>query len=114
MCSARDADFGCSEGQVVYFGPRESVMPFFNDLGFSIPRRKGVADFLQEVTSCKDQRSYWSQDPSEYRFMPITAFHDAYMRSTHGKVQLAALEEASPKLPEHLDPLVRDKWVIGS
>lgn len=41
----------CSEGQVVYHGPRESVMPFFNSLGFDIPHRKGVADFLQEVRS---------------------------------------------------------------
>lgn len=36
-----------SEGQVVYHGPREEVMPFFNSLGFDIPPRKGVADFLQ-------------------------------------------------------------------
>lgn len=34
---------------MVYHGPREEVMPFFNSLGFSIPHRKGVADFLQEV-----------------------------------------------------------------
>lgn len=42
-----------SEGQVVYHGPREQVMPFFHSLGFAIPARKGVADFLQEVTSRK-------------------------------------------------------------
>lgn len=42
-----------SEGQVVYHGPREQVMPFFHSLGFAIPARKGIADFLQEVTSRK-------------------------------------------------------------
>lgn len=31
-------------------------MPFFNSLGFKLPERKGVADFLQEVTSEKDQK----------------------------------------------------------
>jgi ABC-type multidrug transport system ATPase subunit len=45
-----------SEGQVVYHGPREQVMPFFHSLGFAIPARKGIADFLQEVTSRKVRR----------------------------------------------------------
>jgi hypothetical protein len=30
-------------------------MPFFNSVGFQLPERKGIADFLQEVTSPKDQ-----------------------------------------------------------
>lgn len=37
------------EGHIVYFGPREGVMPFFNGMGFALPARKGIADFLQEV-----------------------------------------------------------------
>lgn len=44
-----------SEGQVVFHGPKEQVVPCFSSLGFEIPYRKGVADFLQEVTSRKDQ-----------------------------------------------------------
>jgi len=31
-------------------------MSFFHQLGFQCPKRKGVADFLQEVTSTKDQQ----------------------------------------------------------
>lgn len=42
-------------GRMVYHGPREQVVPFFESLGFSLPERKGVADFLQEVCSQKDQ-----------------------------------------------------------
>ena len=30
-------------------------MSFFNRVGFQLPERKGIADFLQEVTSPKDQ-----------------------------------------------------------
>ena len=45
-----------SEGQVVYHGPREDVVGFFSNMGFTIPYRKGVADFLQEVTSRRDQQ----------------------------------------------------------
>lgn len=38
-----------SEGQIVYQGPREHVVEFFESCGFSCPERKGIADFLQEV-----------------------------------------------------------------
>lgn len=40
-----------SEGQIVYQGPRENVLEFFEYMGFKCPERKGVADFLQQVTS---------------------------------------------------------------
>jgi ABC-type multidrug transport system ATPase subunit len=38
-----------SDGQIVYQGPREQVVEFFESMGFRCPERKGVADFLQEV-----------------------------------------------------------------
>ena len=38
-----------SDGQLVYQGPREEVLGFFESMGFKCPQRKGVADFLQEV-----------------------------------------------------------------
>ena len=38
-----------SDGQIVYQGPRENVLEFFEHIGFKCPERKGVADFLQEV-----------------------------------------------------------------
>ena len=34
-----------SEGQIVYQGPCENVLEFFEDVGFKCPERKGVADF---------------------------------------------------------------------
>lgn len=40
-----------SDGQIVYQGPRENVLEFFERMGFKCPERKGVADFLQEVSS---------------------------------------------------------------
>jgi ABC-type multidrug transport system ATPase subunit len=38
-----------SDGHIVYQGPREHVLEFFESMGFKCPDRKGVADFLQEV-----------------------------------------------------------------
>lgn len=46
-------------GNLVYHGPRENVMEFFESLGFACPERKGIADFLQEVTSRKDQKVHF-------------------------------------------------------
>ena len=34
-------------------------MDFFNQQGFELPARKGVADFLQEVTSMKVLGPAW-------------------------------------------------------
>ena len=44
-----------SEGYIVYQGPWEHILEFFEFMGFKCPERKGIADFLQEVTSRKDQ-----------------------------------------------------------
>ncbi|TQE12215.1 hypothetical protein C1H46_002140 [Malus baccata] len=38
-----------SEGQIVYQGPREHILEFFETFGFRCPERKGTADFLQEA-----------------------------------------------------------------
>ena len=39
-----------SDSHIVYQGPREYVLQFFQSMGFQCPERKGVADFLQEVS----------------------------------------------------------------
>ena len=38
-----------SEGHVVYQGPKEDVVEFFESQGFNCPHRKAIADFLLEV-----------------------------------------------------------------
>ena len=38
-----------SEGQIVYHGPCDDVLQFFEYCGFMCPERKDIADFLQEV-----------------------------------------------------------------
>ena len=44
-----------AEGSMIYHGPRTEIVAFFQSCGFTCPERKGVADFLQEITSQKDQ-----------------------------------------------------------
>ncbi|KAF3334923.1 pleiotropic drug resistance protein 3-like isoform X3 [Carex littledalei] len=67
-----------SDGQIVYQGPREHVLEFFESMGFQCPERKGVADFLQEVTSRKDQQQYWARYDEPYRYVPVKAFSEAF------------------------------------
>ncbi|XP_022777195.1 ABC transporter G family member 36-like isoform X2 [Durio zibethinus] len=77
-----------SEGQIVYQGPREHVIEFFESCGFKCPERKGTADFLQEVTSKKDQAQYWSDRSKPYRYIPVTELSTRF-KKFHVGVQLA-------------------------
>ncbi|KAK7283061.1 hypothetical protein RIF29_12307 [Crotalaria pallida] len=67
-----------SDGQIVYQGPRDNVLEFFESMGFRCPERKGVADFLQEVTSRKDQEQYWANKDEPYSYVSVKEFSDAF------------------------------------
>ncbi|GMN71758.1 hypothetical protein TIFTF001_053445 [Ficus carica] len=67
-----------ADGHIVYQGPRELVLEFFEAMGFQCPERKGVADFLQEVTSRKDQEQYWARKDDPYSFVTVKEFADAF------------------------------------
>ncbi|CAL4917606.1 unnamed protein product [Urochloa decumbens] len=58
-----------AEGKIIYHGPRDKAHNFFEECGFRCPERKGMADFLQEVFSRKDQRQYWSGTDESYRYI---------------------------------------------
>lgn len=77
-----------SEGQIIYQGPRENVLEFFGSLGFKCPERKGVADFLQEVTSRKDQEQYWYIKDQRYRYISVSEFVQ-HFKSFHVGKQLS-------------------------
>uniref|UniRef100_A0A2N9IL85 ABC transporter family G domain-containing protein n=1 Tax=Fagus sylvatica TaxID=28930 RepID=A0A2N9IL85_FAGSY len=81
-----------SEGKIMYHGPRDHVLEFFEDCGFRCPERKGVADFIQEVISRKDQAQYWCH---------MTVFLCAQMDIDvlHGSYYMGALFYALVILP---------------
>ncbi|KAL3335028.1 hypothetical protein AABB24_031317 [Solanum stoloniferum] len=66
-----------SEGQIIYQGPRETALEFFEFMGFKCPSRKNVADFLQELTSEKDQGQYWFLN-SQYSYVSATKFAEGF------------------------------------
>ncbi|KAM1576824.1 hypothetical protein ACFX15_032561 [Malus domestica] len=73
-----------SEGKVVYHGPRDHVLEFFEDCGFKCPERKGVADFIQEVISEKDQSYYWNHT-EPHNYVSVDMFSEKFKASCFGK-----------------------------
>ncbi|KAK4489208.1 hypothetical protein RD792_005003 [Penstemon davidsonii] len=101
-----------SEGQIVYEGPREHVVEFFESCGFKCPERKGVADFLQEVTSRKDQEQYWVDRSKPYRYIPVNEFATRF-KSFHVGIQLEnELSNNYDKTRNHEAALVFKKYSI--
>jgi hypothetical protein len=103
-----------SEGQIVYQGPRENVLEFFEYTGFRCPDRKGVADFLQEVTSKKDQQQYWFRRDEPYRYVSVPEFVD-YFNSFHIGEEIATeLKVPYNKSQTHPAALVKEKYGISN
>ncbi|XP_010267164.1 PREDICTED: ABC transporter G family member 36-like [Nelumbo nucifera] len=102
-----------SEGQIVYQGPREYVLEFFESCGFRCPERKGVADFLQEVTSRKDQEQYWADKSKPYRFITVTEFVNRFRRFHVGLRLENELSVPYDKNRSHKAALVFSKYSIS-
>jgi ABC-type multidrug transport system ATPase subunit len=99
-----------SDGQVVYNGPREHVLEFFESVGFKCPERKGVADFLQEVTSRKDQRQYWMHGDETYRYVPVKEFAEAFQSFHVGQAIRSELAIPFDKSRSHPAALKTSKY----
>lgn len=110
----------------MYHGPVAQVRPYFEELGFCCPQQKGLADFLQEVTSPKvctqpfgavattlarcfrthqaemeqEQHRYWAR---QQKFHPVTSHKLAsiFQRSRLGCLQQQRLNNS----PHPLDQL---------
>ncbi|XP_059456290.1 ABC transporter G family member 35-like [Corylus avellana] len=101
-----------SEGQIVYQGPREHTVEFFESCGFKCPERKGTADFLQEVTSRKDQEQYWADRTRPYRFIPVSEFATRFKQFHVGARLQNELSVPFDKSQAHGAALVYKKYSI--
>ncbi|TVU10999.1 hypothetical protein EJB05_44557, partial [Eragrostis curvula] len=90
-----------SDGHIVYQGPRQDVLDFFESVGFRCPGRKGVADFLQEVTSAKDQKQYWARSDEPYIFVPAKDFAAAFKSFHTGRALANELAVPFDKSKSH-------------
>ncbi|KAF5767760.1 putative sulfate-transporting ATPase [Helianthus annuus] len=103
-----------SEGQIVYQGPCQNVVEFFEGMGFKCPERKGVADFLQEVTSRKDQQQYWFKPEQPYTYIPIPEFVQAFKSFRIGQKLESDIATPYDKSKTHPDALVKEKYAISN
>ncbi|KAH7863133.1 hypothetical protein Vadar_013734 [Vaccinium darrowii] len=103
-----------SEGQIVYQGPRENVLEFFEYTGFKCPERKGIADFLQEVTSKKDQEQYWFRKNQPYRLVSVPEFARAFNSFKIGQQISEELRVPYDKSRAHPAALVTEKYGISN
>uniref|UniRef100_A0A162A6A1 ABC transporter domain-containing protein n=1 Tax=Daucus carota subsp. sativus TaxID=79200 RepID=A0A162A6A1_DAUCS len=101
-----------SDGHIVYQGPREHVLEFFESMGFKCPDRKGVADFLQEVTSKQDQEKYWLHRDEPHRFIPAQEFSKAYQAFHVGQRMRVDLGTPFDKSKSHPAALTTNKFGV--
>ena len=109
-----DAIILICEGQIVYQGPRENVVEFFESVGFKCPERKGVADFLQEVTSRKDQEQYWFNRNEPYRYISVPEFVQHFNSFRIGEKLSDDLAIPYDKSKIHPAALVTEKYGISN
>ncbi|CAN6442072.1 unnamed protein product [Victoria cruziana] len=103
-----------SDGWIVYQGPRESTLEFFESMGFKCPERKGAADFLQEVTSIKDQKQYWAREDEPYsRFITAKEFTEAFKSFHIGQRLEHELTSPFNKSESHPAALTTSKYGTG-
>ncbi|GJN18417.1 hypothetical protein PR202_gb05578 [Eleusine coracana subsp. coracana] len=103
-----------SDGQIVYQGPRENVLEFFESMGFRCPERKGVADFLQEVTSKKDQRQYWVRRDEPYRFVTVRDFVTAFKSFHTGRAIANEIAVPFDKSKSHPAALTTTRYGVSA
>ncbi|KAJ7522660.1 hypothetical protein O6H91_18G021400 [Diphasiastrum complanatum] len=103
-----------SEGHVVYQGPIEFVLEFFESMGFKCPKRKGVADFLQEVTSRKDQEQYWADRSIPYSYVSVRQFVEGFANFHVGRKLAEELSRPYDKSKSHPAALVTRRYAISN
>ncbi|KAK1311612.1 ABC transporter G family member 31 [Acorus calamus] len=102
-----------SEGYIIYQGPRIHVLEFFESLGFSLPPRKGLADFLQEVVSRKDQAQYWSDQSKSHAYLPVSRIADLFKQSEYGRSILSNLSSPYDRKRNHPSSLAMSKYAVS-
>uniref|UniRef100_A0A0E0MMX0 ABC transporter domain-containing protein n=1 Tax=Oryza punctata TaxID=4537 RepID=A0A0E0MMX0_ORYPU len=99
-----------AEGKIIYHGPRNEALNFFEECGFICPERKEAADFLQEILSWKDQQQYWSGPNESYRYISPHELSSMFKENHRGR----RLEEPSvpPKSMLGKEALAFDKYSL--
>ncbi|XVE73517.1 hypothetical protein DITRI_Ditri11bG0124600 [Diplodiscus trichospermus] len=102
-----------AEGKIVYHGPRSDVEEFFEHCGFRYPPRKGLADFLQEVLSKKDQAQYWYDMDRPHSYVSTDEFVAAFKEFHAGQRLKEELSTPFNKTEDHKNALSFSIYSLG-
>ncbi|PWA38564.1 AAA+ ATPase domain-containing protein [Artemisia annua] len=102
-----------AEGMIVYHGPHTDVLDYFEGLGFRCPERKGVADFLQEVVSRKDQEKYWCRTGQEYNYVSVHTLAMKFKESYLGKDINDCISKPFTRMQTHVNAISFDLYSIS-
>ncbi|PWA55702.1 AAA+ ATPase domain-containing protein [Artemisia annua] len=102
-----------AEGMIVYHGPRSNVLEYFENLGFRCPERKGVADFLQEVVSRKDQETYWCRSEKAYEYVSVHALSMKFKESYLGQKINEDISKPFTRLQNHENAISFDMYSLS-
>ncbi|XP_060672517.1 LOW QUALITY PROTEIN: pleiotropic drug resistance protein 3-like [Ziziphus jujuba] len=94
-----------AEGKIAYHGPRHNALEFFEHCGFRCPLRKGIADFLQEVVSKKDQEKYWYHKDQPYSYIEVDKIANMFNDFHVGKKLSEELSKPFNKSEYHKNAL---------
>ncbi|KAK1363006.1 hypothetical protein POM88_038567 [Heracleum sosnowskyi] len=75
---------------------------------------KGVADFLQEVTSKKDQKQYWQHKDQPYRFVTSKEFSEAFQSFHVGQQVGNDLATSYDKSKSHPAALTTERYGVSN
>uniref|UniRef100_A0A6U0YCP6 ABC transporter domain-containing protein n=1 Tax=Polytomella parva TaxID=51329 RepID=A0A6U0YCP6_9CHLO len=104
-----------SQGRIVFQGPREDIVPFFNSLNFFCPPQMSEPDFLQEITNSFDQHKFYVVPPSgePYKYKSPRQIQKLYEQTPQWKNIQAALE--TPTLTHPMQDIVlhKNKYAIS-
>ncbi|KAH9724096.1 ABC transporter G family member 37 [Citrus sinensis] len=101
-----------AEGKIVYHGPLSYSCKFFEGCGFRCPDRKGVADFLQEVISRKDQAQYWHCQDHPYSYVSVDQFITKFKACHLGLMQDEELARSFNKSERHKNAISFKKYSL--
>ncbi|XVF05898.1 hypothetical protein REPUB_Repub06bG0001600 [Reevesia pubescens] len=87
-----------AEGRIVYHG---------------CPERKGIADFIQEVMSKKDQAQYWHSTELPYSYFSVDMFSKKFKESALGKKLDKDLSMPYDRSPSHKSALSFSQYSLS-
>lgn len=97
-----------SDGRVIYSGPMEDIIDHFDDLGYEIPERMDLADWLQALPT-KDGWVFLkgaSEEGAKYedfaaKHLSPLEFHERFYESDLGQSLMAKVNTPTEQTPEH-------------